>query len=102
MAKSIDISVATQLATGSYIQVSVSIQENGVSTALPNYSFNANDFTCVYDSLQPNIAVFHFGANHTLSVSNGDYSVFSWGGTSKTSVIDLAAAVVTDIAQYTT
>lgn len=102
MAKSIDISVATQLATGSYIQVSVSIQENGVSTALPNYSFNANDFTCVYDSLQPNIAVFHFGANHTLSVSNGDYSVFSWGGTPQASPVALAAAVVTDIAQYTT
>ena len=102
MAKSIDISVATQLGAGSFIYVGVVTHDNGVLTTSQNYSFNANDFTCVYDSLQPNIVVFHFGANHTLSISNGDYATYSLAGFPKASPVALAAAVVTDIAQYTT
>lgn len=102
MAKSIEITLASLLGLGSFIYVGVVIKENGVVTSSQNYSFNANDFTCVYDFLQPNIVVFHFGANHTLSVSNGDYSVFSWAGTPEASPVALATRVVTDIAQYTT
>ena len=71
MAKSIEITLASQLGAGSFIYVGVLIHDNGVLTTSQNYSFNANDFTCVYDSFQPNIVVFHFGANHTLSISNG-------------------------------
>lgn len=102
MAKSIEITLATQLGLGSFIHVGVVTHDNGVLTTEQNYIFNANDFTCVYDSLQPNIVVFHFGANHTLSISNGDYATYSLAGTPQATPIALAAAVVTDIAQYTT
>ena len=102
MAKSIEITLASQLGAGSFIYVGVLIHDNGVLTTSQNYSFNANHFTCVYDSFQPNIVVFHFGANHTLSISNGDYATYSLAGTPQASPVALATSVVTDIAQYTT
>ena len=102
MAKSIEITLASPLGTGSFIYVGVVIRENGTVLSERNYNFNANQYSAVYDNYSPNVAVFHFGANHTLSISNGDYSVFSWSGTPQATPIALAVAVGTDIAQYTT
>ena len=102
MAKSIDISLATPMATGSFIQLQVVITENGTVLSERNYNFNANQYSAVYDNYSPNVAVFHFGSEHTLSITNGDYSVFSWAGTPQATPIALAAKVGTDIAQYTT
>ena len=102
MAKSIDISLATPMATGSFIQLQVVITENGTVLSERNYNFNANQYSAVYDNYSPNVAVFHFGSEHTLSITNGDYSVFSWAGTPQATPIALAAKVSTDIAQYTT
>ena len=102
MAKSIDFSVATQIGLGSFVQVQVVLQENGVTYSEQYYNFSANTFSAVYDNSAPNVAVFHFGSEHTLSVTNGDYATYTLAGFPQASPVALAAAVITDIAQYTT
>ena len=102
MAKSIDFSVATPMNSGSFIQLQVVITENGTVLSERNYNFNANQYSAVYDNYSPNVAVFHFGSEHTLSITNGDYATYSLAGFPQATPIALAAAVGTDIAQYTT
>lgn len=101
MAKTIDIGTAQKLQFGSFVQLQVVVYTDGVITSEKYYTFNANQFSCVYDNANPNTCVMHFDGN-SLTISNGDYSSFASVGVSKASVVALAASVVADIAQHTT
>ena len=100
MANRIVIGTANLLGGSSYLQIQVQSSENGVLQTDKYISFNANDFECIYDNQQPNIVVFHFGRNHTVTVSNADYQEFYQVGDSKATPVALAVAVLNDIATY--
>ena len=101
MANRIVIGAASLLGGSSYLQIQVQSLENGVLQTDKYISFNANEFECIYDNQQPNIVVFHFGRNHTVTVSNADYQEFYQVGVSKATPVALAVAVLGDIAGYT-
>ena len=101
MANRIVIGAANLLGGASYVQVQIQTFENGVATSERYVSFNANNFECVYDNEQPNIAVLHFGSSHTVTISNADYQEFYFGGLVKASPVALAADVLGDIAGFT-
>ena len=100
MANRIVIGTANLLGGSSYLQIQVQSLENGVLQTDKYISFNANDFECIYDNQQPNIVVFHFGRNHTITVSNAAYQEFYYVGVAKSSPLDLAITVIGDIASY--
>lgn len=103
MARQITIYAANQLNFGATVQVQVDTFVNGVKTSEKYYTFNANQFSCVYDTSNVNYAILHMSGN-TFQINNGDYDTFVFTGIPGTlaNVQLLAAAVVNDIAQYTT
>ena len=101
MTRQILIGSANQLQFGSFIQIQVETQIDGVVTSDDYISFDANKLGVAYDLESPNIVVFHFNGT-SITVSNADYNVFSFGGIIKTDPADLAISVIADIAQYTT
>lgn len=101
MIREIIIGSATPLQFGSYVGVQIIFTIDGVQQYNEYMSFDANKFSVVYDAQNPNIVVFHFG-NIMQSVGNADYNQFSYAGVPSASLIELAQAVITDIAAYTT
>ena len=101
MTNQILISSALSLNFTSFVQIQVQITIDGVITSDKVVCFDANKLNVAYDTENPNIVVFHFNGT-TLTVSNADYNIFSFGGAVKTDPVDLATNVIADIAQYTT
>lgn len=101
MIREILIGNALPLQFGSYVSVQIIITVDGVQQANELVSFDANKFAVVYDTQNPNIVVFHFGKVQQV-VSNGDFNQFKYAGLPAGTLIELAQAVITDIAQYTT
>ena len=101
MIREILIGNVSQLQFGSYVQVQIVITIDGVQTYNQYVAFDANKFATVYDTQNVNIVVLHFG-NVSRIISNADFNKFVYATIDKTDPIDLAQAVITDIAQYTT
>ena len=97
----ITISGALPLQFGSYVQFQMQTRLDGVVQQDTLITFDANKLAVVYDNANPNIVVFHFG-DVQLSVSNAEFNEFVFVNIPKTSPLELAQAVITDIAAYTT
>lgn len=100
MTKRITITTATQLQFGAFVQNQVIITHDGVDVARPYYNYNANKLSACIDVVNPNIAVIHFDGL-SLSISNGEYNEFYFGGLVQATPLALAQQVITDAAQYT-
>jgi hypothetical protein len=98
---SITISGALPLQFGSYVQFAMQKRLDGVIEEDKIITFDANKLAVVYDNSNPNIVVFHFG-DVQLTVSNWEYNEFIFVNIPKTSPLELAQAVITDVASYTT
>ncbi len=101
MTRTLIIGNANPLQFGSWIQVQLATQVDGITISNQYVTFDANKFACVYDTQNTNIVVFHFG-DVMYSVSNGEYNTFFFSVIQKTDSVDLAQAVILDIASLTT
>ena len=101
MIREIFIGNAVPLQFGSYVKVQIAFTIDGVQEFNEHMIFDANQFSVVYDTQNPNIVVFHFG--HIMqSISNGDYNQFRYAAFVEPTLIAFAQNVITDIAQFTT
>ena len=101
MIREIFIGNAVPLQFGSYVKVQIAFTIDGVQEFNEYMTFDANQFSVVYDTQNPNIVVFHFG--HIMqSISSGDYNQFRYAGFVEPTLIAFAQNVITDIAQFTT
>jgi hypothetical protein len=100
MIRKIFITAASQLQFGAFLQNQIIVYENGIATSIYNVCYNANKLYAITDTVNPNVAVIHFG-NISVSVSNADYNEFSFGGIPQSSSLDLIQSVIADAATYT-
>lgn len=100
MIKRITISAASQLQFGAFVSNQTIITHDGIDIKRPYYNYNANYISACVDVESPNIAVIHFDGM-SLSITNGEYNEFYFGGIQKASPLELAQAVIADATQYT-
>lgn len=100
MTNKIQINAASQLQFGAFVQNQVIITIGGVEVSRPYYNYNANHISACVDSQNPNVAVIHFDGL-SLSISNGEYNEFYFGGILQASPLALAQQVIADAVQYT-
>ena len=101
MIREIFIGNAVPLQFGSYVKVQIAFTIDGVQEFNEYMTFDANQFSVVYDTQNPNIVVFHFG--HIMqSISSGDYNQFRYAAFVEPTLIAFAQTVIPDIAQFTT
>ena len=101
MIREIFIGNAVPLQFGSYVKVQIAFTIDGVQEFNEYMTFDANQFSVVYDTQNPNIVVFHFG--HIMqSISNGDYNQFRYAAFVEPTLIAFAQNVIIDISSYTT
>ena len=101
MIREIFIGNAIPLQFGSYVKVQIASTIDGVQVFNEYMTFDANQFSVVYDTQNPNIVVFHFG--HIMqSISNGDYNQFRYAAFVEPTLIAFAQNVIIDISSYTT
>ena len=101
MIREIFIGNPVPLQFGSYVKVQIAFTIDGVQEFNEYMIFDANQFSVVYDTQNPNIVVFHFG--HIMqSISNGDYNQFRYAAFVEPTLIAFAQNVIIDISSYTT
>ena len=86
----------------SFIVLQMTIIEDGVTVSDSYYNFHANDFSTIYDTLSPNMAVLHLGNQHTFTMSNGDFGVINYNGALQADVVTAVGNIVGGIAPFTT
>jgi hypothetical protein len=101
MIREIFIGNAIPLQFGSYVKVQIASTIDGVQVFNEYMTFDANKFSVVYDTQNPNIVVFHFG-NIMQSVGNADYNQFRYAAFVEPTLIAFAQNVIIDISSYTT
>lgn len=101
MIREIFIGNALPLQFGSYIQVQIIFTIDGVQQFNEYMTFDANNFSVVYDVQNPNIIVFHFGEIMQV-ISNADYNQFRYAAFVEPTLIAFAQNVIIDISSYTT
>ena len=86
----------------SFIVLRMTIVSDGVTVSDQYFNFHANDFSTIYDTLSPNMAVLHMGNQHTFTMSNGDYSAINYNGSLQADVVTAVGQILGAIAPFTT
>lgn len=86
----------------SFIVLRMTIVSDGVTVSDQYFNFHANDFSTIYDTLSPNMAVLHLGNQHTFTMSNGDFGVINYNGALQADVVTAVGNIVAGIAPFTT
>lgn len=102
MANTLNIAAPALVGGVSFIVLQMTIIEDGVTVSDQYFNFHANDFSTVYDTLSPNMAVLHLGCQHTFTMSNGDYNIINYNGSLQADVVTAVANIVAGIAPFTT
>ncbi len=86
----------------SFIVLQMTVITDGVTVSDQYFNFHANDFSTVYDTLSPNMAVLHLGCQHTFTMSNGDYNIINYNGSLQADVVAAVGQIIGGIAPFTT
>ena len=86
----------------SFIVLQMTIIEDGVTVSDSYYNFHANDFSTIYDTLSPNMAVLHLGNQHSFTMSNGDFNTINYNGALQADVVSAVGQIIGGIAPFTT
>jgi len=101
MTRQIEFGAVSPLQFGSYVQAQVIFREDGVVVRDLNISFDAYEFSTVYDAQNPNNVAIHFGNGHTITVNN-KFDLYTYAGTDYANPKDLVVAYIPEVMQYTT
>lgn len=103
MANTLTIAAPSSIGgSASFIALRFTVTSGATTISDTYYNFHANDFSTVYDTSSPNVAVMQFGGNHVFTMSNGDYSTIIYAGTPQANIITAASSIVNDVAVFTT
>jgi len=86
----------------SFIVLRMTIVSDGVTVSDQYFNFHANDFSTIYDTLSPNMAVLHLGNQHSFTMSNGDFNTINYNGALQADVVSAVGQIVAGIAPFTT
>jgi len=86
----------------SFIVLRMTIVSDGVTVSDSYYNFHANDFSTIYDTLSPNMAVLHLGNQHSFTMSNGDFNTINYNGALQADVVSAVGQIIGGIAPFTT
>ena len=102
MATTLNITPPALVGGVSFIVLQMTIVTDGVTVSDQYFNFHANDFSTIYDTLSPNMAVLHLGNQHSFTMSNGDYSIINYGGALQADVVTAVGQIIGGIAPFTT
>lgn len=101
MAKTINILAPSQGFTNqALLTVQVEIREDGSLISNRFYTFDATQFSAYIDVEATTIANVHFG-EHSLSISNGEYTSFNYNGSPVTYPTEIVSNLVSAIGDLT-
>lgn len=86
----------------SFIVLQMTIVTDGVTVSDQYFNFHANDFSTIYDTLSPNMAVLHLGNQHSFTMSNGDFNTINYNGALQADVVSAVGQIIGGIAPFTT
>lgn len=86
----------------SFIVLRMTIVSDGVTVSDQYFNFHANDFSTIYDTLSPNMAVLHLGNQHSFTMSNGDFNTINYNGALQADVVSAVGQIIGGIAPFTT
>lgn len=102
MATTLNITPPALVGGVSFIVLQMTVITDGVTVSDQYFNFHANDFSTIYDTLSPNMAVLHLGCQHTFTMSNGDYSVINYNGALQADVVSAVVEILGGIVPFTT
>jgi hypothetical protein len=102
MASTLNITPPALVGGVSFIVLQMTVVTDGVTVSDQYFNFHANDFSTIYDTLSPNMAVLHLGNQHSFTMSNGDYSIINYNGSVEADVVSAVLQITGAVAVFTT
>jgi hypothetical protein len=100
MSTKIEIGLCYQIGTGKLVGLPVSITQDGVPVSSFEYVFAAEDFSVAYDTINTQIGTLHLGCCNSLTISNGLFQEWYYGGVAQANPVALIGQVVQDVGQF--